>query len=152
MTERIKPVQAADARTLLRRAFFDLLGVPPSLEEAQLFLRDKTPHAYGNLIDRLLADPRYGERWARHWLDLARYGESDGYEDDKVRPHAWRYRDYVIRSLNVDKPYDRFVQEQVAGDELWPNDPDAWIATGFARLGAWDGMSMGYNCYDGSQG
>jgi len=92
-------------------------------------------------VERLLADSRYGERWARHWLDLARYGESDGYEDDKIRPHAWRYRDYVIRSFNADKSYDRFVAEQIAGDELWPNDPDAWIATGFARLGAWDGMS-----------
>jgi len=137
----IKPLPQADARTLLRRAFFDLLGIPPTPEEAQLFLRDKSSDAYEKLMERLLADPRYGERWARHWLDLVRYGESDGYEDDKVRPHAWRYRDYVIRSLNADKPYDRFVQEQVAGDELWPDDPDAWIATGFARLGSWDGMS-----------
>jgi Protein of unknown function (DUF1553)/Protein of unknown function (DUF1549)/Planctomycete cytochrome C len=141
VAEKIKPLPQADARTLLRRVFFDLLGVPPTLEEAQIFLRDKSPDAYEKLIDRLLADPRYGERWARHWLDLVRYGESDGYEDDKVRPHAWRYRDYVIRSLNADKPYDRFVQEQMAGDELWPDDPDAWIATGFARLGSWDGMS-----------
>jgi hypothetical protein len=137
----IEHLPKADARTLLRRAFFDLLGVPPSPDEAQLFLRDETSDAYEKLIDRLLADPRYGERWARHWLDLVRYGESDGYEDDKVRPHAWRYRDYVIRSLNADKPYDRFVQEQIAGDELWPDDPEAWIATGFARLGPWDGMS-----------
>ena len=137
----IKASPSADARTLLRRAYADLLGVPPSPNESDRFLADKSPNAYENLIDRLLDDPRYGERWARHWLDLVRYGESDGYEDDKVRPHAWRYRDYVIRSLNTDKPYDRFVQEQIAGDELWPNDSDAWIATGFARLGAWDGMS-----------
>jgi hypothetical protein len=115
--------------------------MPPSPEEAARFLRDPSPDAFQELVSRLLADPRCGERWARHWLDLVRYGESDGYEDDKVRPLAWRYRDYVIRSLNADKPYDRFVQEQVAGDELWPNEPDAWIATGFARLGAWDGMS-----------
>ena len=141
VAEKIKPLPQADARTLLRRAFFDLVGVPPTPEEARLFLRNKSSEAYEKLIDRLLADPRYGECWARHWLDLARYGESDGYEDDKVRPHAWRYRDYVIRSLNADKPYDRFVQEQVAGDELWPDDPEAWIATGFARLGSWDGMS-----------
>jgi hypothetical protein len=92
-------------------------------------------------VDRALSDPRYGERWARHWLDLARYGESDGYEDDKVRPHAWRYRDYVVGSLNADKPYNQFVEEQIAGDELRPEQAEAWIATGFARLGAWDGMS-----------
>jgi mono/diheme cytochrome c family protein len=137
----IEPLPRADARTLLRRAFFDLIGVPPSPGEADAFLDDRSPGAFDRLLDRLLADPRHGERWARHWLDLVRYGESDGYEDDKVRPHAWRYRDYVIRSLNADKPYDRFVQEQIAGDELWPDEPDAWIATGFARLGAWDGMS-----------
>src|SRR6185436_19450315 len=138
---KVAPVAPADARMLLRRAFADLLGVPPSPEEAELFLQDRSPDAYEKLVDRLLADSRYGERWARHWLDLVRYGESDGYEDDKIRPHAWRYRDYIIRSFNADKPYDRFVQEQIAGDELWPNDSDAWIATGFARLGAWDGMS-----------
>ena len=145
----IQPLPQADARTLLRRAYFDLLGVPPTPAEAQAFLdecREDSPSpirdsSFERLVDRLLADPRYGERWARHWLDLVRYGESDGYEDDKVRPHAWRYRDYVIRSLNADKPYDRFVQEQIAGDELWPDDPEAWIATGFARLGSWDGMS-----------
>jgi hypothetical protein len=139
--EGIAPLPVADARTLLRRVFFDLVGIPPTPEEATLFLSDKSPDAYAKLLDRLLADSRYGERWARHWLDLTRYGESDGYEDDKVRPLAWRYRDYVIRSLNADKPYDRFVQEQVAGDELWPEEPEAWIATGFARLGSWDGMS-----------
>ncbi len=137
----IVPLSDADQRTLLRRAFFDLVGVPPTPEEAALFLSDESPDAYEGLVASLLDDPRHGERWARHWLDLVRYGESDGYEDDKVRPLAWRYRDYVIRSLNADKPYDRFVQEQIAGDELWPEDPDAWIATGFLRLGAWDGMS-----------
>ena len=137
----LNPIAQADPRTLLRRVYFDLIGVPPTPEEAGLYFSDKSPNAYEKLIDRLLADPRYGERWARHWLDLARYGESDGYEDDKVRSHAWRYRDYVIRSLNADKPFDRFVQEQIAGDELWPDDPEALTATGFARLGAWDGMS-----------
>jgi hypothetical protein len=140
-TEKIAPAPPADARTLLRRAFADLLGVPPSPAEADAFLNDKSPDAFEKLIDRLLADPRYGERWARHWLDLVRYSESDGFEDDRIRPLAWRYRDYVIRSLNADKPYDRFVQEQIAGDELWPNDPNAIVATGFARLGMWDGMS-----------
>ena len=137
----LKPVPQADPRTLLRRVYFDLVGVPPTPEEARIYVSDKSPNAYDKLVDRLLADPRYGERWARHWLDLARYAESDGYEDDKVRSHAWRYRDYVIRSLNADKTFDRFVQEQIAGDELWPDDPEARIATGFARLGAWDGMS-----------
>ena len=137
----IAPVPEADTRTLLRRAYADLLGVPPTPEEADRFLKDKSSTAFEKLVDRLLDDPRYGERWARHWLDLVRYGESDGYEDDKIRPHAWRYRDYVIRSLNTDKPYDRFIQEQIAGDELWPDDPEARIATGFARLGSWDGMS-----------
>jgi hypothetical protein len=126
---------------LLRRAYADLLGVPPTPEEAETFLGDASPDAFEKLVDRLLADPRYGERWARHWLDLVRYSESDGFEDDKVRPHAWRYRDYVIRALNSDKPYDRFVREQIAGDELWPGDAEALVATGFARLGSWDGMS-----------
>jgi len=137
----ILPAPPADARTLLRRAYADLLGVPPSPGEADAFLKDGSPDAYEKLIDRLLADPRYGERWARHWLDLARYSESDGFEDDKIRPHAWRYRDYVVRAFNSDKPYDRFVKEQIAGDELWPGDTQALIATGFSRLGAWDGMS-----------
>ena len=125
----------------MRRAYFDLLGVPPSPEEAQEFFADNEGEAFSKLIEKLLADSRYGERWGRHWLDLVRYGESDGYEDDKVRPHAWRYRDYVIRSLNADKPYNRFIEEHIAGDELWPGDTDALIATGFARLGSWDGMS-----------
>lgn len=133
----ISPVPLADARTLLRRAFFNLLGMPPTPEETSVLL--KLP--FSQQVDKLLADSRYGERWARHWLDVVRYAESNGYEDDKLRPQAWRYRDYVIRALNDDKPYDRFVQEQIAGDELWPEEPDAWIATGFARLGAWDGMS-----------
>jgi hypothetical protein len=138
----IVPAPEADRRTLLRRAFFGLVGVPPSPEEAETFFADRAPGAFERLIDRLLDDPRYGERWGRKWLDLVRYAESNGYEDDKIRPHAWRYRDYVIRSLNADKPFDRFIQEQVAGDEFRPDDPDAWIATGFARLGPWDGMSM----------
>jgi hypothetical protein len=139
--EGIRLSPPADRRTLMRRVYADLVGVPPTPEEADAFLTDSEPDAYERLVDRLLADPRYGERWARHWLDLVRYAESDGYEDDKVRPHAWRYRDYVIRAFNADKPYNRFIQEQIAGDELFPDDPDAWVATGFARLGAWDGMS-----------
>ncbi|HXX93568.1 MAG TPA: DUF1549 domain-containing protein, partial [Planctomycetota bacterium] len=114
----LSPAPPADPRTLLRRLYLDLVGVPPTPREAQEFLGDRSPEAYARLVDRLLADPRYGERWARHWLDLVRYAESDGFENDRVRPHAWRYRDYVIRSFNSDKPYDRFVQEQIAGDEL----------------------------------
>jgi mono/diheme cytochrome c family protein len=128
----------ADRISLLRRLYADLVGLPPTPSEAELFLEDLALDAVERLVDRLLADPRHGERWARHWLDLVRYAESDGFENDRVRPHAWRYRDYVIRSFNEDKPYDRFVKEQIAGDELWPDDPDALVATGFARLSGWD--------------
>ena len=94
---------------------------------------DAEQDAYDRLVDRILADPRYGERWARHWLDLVRYAESDGFKSDEYRPHAWRYRDYVIRALNSEKPYDRFVQEQLAGDEIAPGDPEALVATGYLR-------------------
>ena len=122
------------ARTaLIRRATFDLHGLPPTPEEVQAFLADESPRAFAKVVDRLLASPRYGERWARHWLDLARYAESEGFKSDETRPNAWRYRDYVIDSFNRDKPYDRFVQEQIAGDELWPDSPEARIATGFNR-------------------
>jgi hypothetical protein len=123
----------ADRATWLRRASLDLLGVPPSPAELDAFLKDTRPNAYAAAIDRLLDSPQYGERWARHWLDLARYAESEGFKADETRPNAWRYRDYVIKSLNADKPYDRFVQEQIAGDEMFPNDPDALVATGFNR-------------------
>ena len=119
--------------TLIRRASFDLIGLPPTLEEVQAFLDDESPKAFERVVDRLLASAHYGERWARHWLDLARYAESVGFKSDESRPNAWRYRDYVIDAFNNDKPYDRFVQEQIAGDELWPNDPMARIATGFSR-------------------
>jgi hypothetical protein len=124
---------AADKITLLRRATLDLTGLPPTPEEVDAFLADTSPEAFGKVVDRLLASPRYGERWARHWLDLARYAESEGFKADETRPNAWRYRDYVIQSLNDDKPYDRFVQEQIAGDELWPGNNDALIATAFNR-------------------
>jgi hypothetical protein len=134
----VRAAPPAERITLLRRVTFDLIGLPPTPEEADAFLRDDAADAFEKVVDRLLADPRYGERWARHWLDLARYAESDGFENDKVRPHAWRYRDVVIRALNDDKPYDRFVLEQIAGDELFPGDPDALTAAGFARLCAWD--------------
>ncbi|XZE53369.1 DUF1549 domain-containing protein [Planctomycetaceae bacterium SH139] len=129
----LQPTPAADRATLARRLFLNLVGVPPSPAEMRQFLDDQDPNAYANLVDRLLDDPRYGERWAQHWLDLVRYADSDGYRADFYRPHAWRYRDYVIDSLNQDKPYDRFVQEQLAGDELFPDSPTAKIATGYLR-------------------
>lgn len=118
----LKPAPEADKRTLIRRASFDLTGLPPTPEQVERFLQDPSPNAYDKLIRDLLASPRYGERWARHWLDLVRYADSGGYETDEYFPNSWRYRDYVIKSLNENKPYDRFLQEQIAGDELWPDD------------------------------
>jgi uncharacterized protein DUF1549/uncharacterized protein DUF1553/cytochrome c/concanavalin A-like lectin/glucanase superfamily protein len=129
----LTPAAEAHKGTLIRRAYFDLTGLPPAPGEIDAFVADASPDAYEKLIDRLLASPRYGERYARHWLDLVRYADSDGYRIDDYRPHAWRYRDYVIKSFNEDKPYDRFVQEQLAGDELFPGDPEALIATGYLR-------------------
>ena len=137
----LKPAPPALKFTLLRRVYADLIGEPPTPQEADAFLNDTSPNAYETLVDRLLADPRYGERWARHWLDLVRYAETHGFENDGARPHAWRYRDYVIRAFNSDKPYDRFLKEQIGGDELYPTDADAITATGFARLGPWDELS-----------
>ena len=119
--------------TLIRRAYFDLIGLPPTPEEVQAFLDDDSPKAFETVIDRLLDSPHYGERWARHWLDLARYAESEGFKSDETRPNAWRYRDYVINAFNEDKPYDRFVREQIAGDELWPDDHWSRVATAFNR-------------------
>ncbi|MBI3280625.1 MAG: PSD1 domain-containing protein, partial [Acidobacteria bacterium] len=132
----------ADRRTLLRRATFDLTGLPPTPEEVEAFLKDQSGDAYEKMIDRLLASPRYGERWGRHWLDVVRYADSDGYSNDFERPNAWRYRDYVIHALNRDKPYDRFILEQLAGDELYPGNPEALIATGFLRMGPWEHTAM----------
>ena len=131
--KKIAPNAPADRATWLRRVTLDLTGLPPTLEEAQAFLADNSAQAYEKVVDRLLASPRYGERWARHWLDLARYADSEGFKADETRPNVWRYRDYVIRAFNEDKPYDRFVKEQIAGDELYPGDPEALIATGFNR-------------------
>jgi mono/diheme cytochrome c family protein len=139
--KRLHPAPPASKVALMRRVYEDLVGMPPTPTEADRYLTDTSPDAYDKLVDRLLADPRYGERWGRHWLDLVRYAETQGFEHDTVRPHAWRYRDYVIRSFNADKPYDRFLKEQIAGDELYPTDPDAIVATGFARLGPWDELS-----------
>ncbi len=118
----LRPAPRADKQTLLRRAYFDLTGLPPAPEQTDRFLADSSPEAYQKIIDELLASPRYGERWARHWLDVVRYADSAGFEGDVYYPNAWRYRDYVIKSFNEDKPYDRFVQEQIAGDELWPDN------------------------------
>jgi hypothetical protein len=130
----LAPAAEADRLTLVRRASFDLTGLPPTPEEIEAFLADEAPDAYEQMIDRLLASPAYGQRWARHWLDLVRYAESDGYKQDAYRPQAWRYRDYVIGAFNGDKPYDRFAAEQLAGDELAPDDQDALVATGYLRL------------------
>ena len=129
----LKPAPPADKVTLIRRATFDLIGLPPTPEDVDAFLADDSTKAFDKVVDRLLASPRYGERWARHWLDLARYAESEGFKADEIRPNAWRYRDYVIKSFNDDKPCDRFIKEQIAGDELWPSDPDARVATAFNR-------------------
>ena len=129
---------AADKATLLRRATYGVTGLPPTEQEMREFLADESPAAWEKVVDRLLASPRYGEHWGRHWLDLVRYAETNSFERDGVKPHVWRYRDYVIRSFNDDKPYDRFVLEQLAGDELPEPDADSLIATGYYRLGLWD--------------
>ena len=134
----LAPSPEADRRTLIRRLTFDLHGLPSTPDEIAAFLADDSPAAYETLVNRLLASPRYGERWGRHWLDVVHFGESHGYDKDKPRPNAWPYRDYVIRSLNADKPYSRFVQEQLAGDVLFPDDPDGVAATGFIATGPWD--------------
>ncbi|MHC5541990.1 DUF1549 domain-containing protein, partial [Singulisphaera rosea] len=129
----LEPAAEAAKAVLIRRLSFDLTGVPPTPEEVDAFLADSADDAYERLVDRLLASPRYGERWARSWLDLARFAESDGFKSDVTRPNAWRYRDWVIRAFNSDLPYDQFVKQQLAGDELAPNDARAFIATGFNR-------------------
>jgi mono/diheme cytochrome c family protein len=130
--------RAADRIAVLRRATYDVTGLPPSEQEVRDFLADASPGAWERVVDRLLASPHYGERWGRHWLDLVRYADTNSFERDGPKPHSWRYRDYVIRSLNDDKPYDRFVTEQLAGDELAEPTNDALIATGYYRLGLWD--------------
>lgn len=136
--KQLTPAAEADRRTLIRRLSFDLHGLPPEPEEIDEFVADSDPTAYERLVDRLLASPRFGERWARHWLDVVHYGDTHGYDKDKLRPNAWPYRDYVIRSLNEDKPYDRFIMEQIAGDVLWPDSVDGITGTGFIAAGPWD--------------
>jgi hypothetical protein len=133
--ETLAPAKPASRETLIRRATLDLIGLPPSPEEVAEFVADDSPDAYERLIDRLLASPHYGERWGRHWLDVARYADSGGFETDIFFGHAWRYRDYVTRSLNADKPYSRFVREQIAGDELYPGNREALLATGLYTTG-----------------
>jgi len=128
----------ADKQTLIRRLYFDLIGLPPSPQEVAAFLENNSPEAYEKLVEKLLASPRYGERWARHWLDVVHYGDTHGYDKDKLRPNAYPYRDYVIRAFNEDKNYSRFVREQLAGDALWPGTVDGIVATGFIAAGPWD--------------
>ncbi len=134
----MKPSAEADRRTLIRRLYFDLLGLPPTPTEIDAFVRDEAPDAYKRLVDRLLDSPRYGERWARHWLDVVHYGDTHGYDKDKVRPNAWPYRDYVIRAFNEDKPYSRFVKEQLAGDVFYPDTREGVVGLGFLAAGPWD--------------
>ncbi|MEO8372809.1 MAG: DUF1549 and DUF1553 domain-containing protein, partial [Candidatus Solibacter sp.] len=131
----LKPAPPADRATLIRRVTFDLTGLPPTPQEVDAFLADKSADAWEKVVDRLLASPHYGEQWGRHWLDVVRFAESDGYEYDMHRPDAWRYRDYVVQSFNADKPYNQFVKEQLAGDEMDSKDPAMLVASGFNRLG-----------------
>ncbi|MGZ4962176.1 MAG: DUF1549 domain-containing protein, partial [Limisphaerales bacterium] len=140
--KKFQPAKVADKRTLLRRATYDLTGLPPTPEETDAFLGDRSPDAFAKVVDRLLASPRYGECWARHWLDVVHYADSHGHDQDRPRENSWPYRDYVIRAFNEDKPYARFVQEQLAGDALFPTDPSGVVATGFIVAGPWDLSSI----------
>jgi hypothetical protein len=139
----LTPNASADRRTLIRRVTYDLIGLPPTPAEVDAFLRDDRPDAYARLVDRLLDSPHYGERWARHWLDVVRFGESNGFEHDELRKNAWRYRDWVITALNDDMPYDEFARLQLAGDVLQPNQDAAVIATGFLVAGGYDSVGQG---------
>lgn len=134
--KQLDPSKPLDRAQLLRRVTYDLTGLPPTPGELDAFLKDRSPDAYEKVVDRLLASPHYGERWASKWLDVVRYADTNGFELDQDRPHAWRYRDYVIRCFNQDKPYDRFIREQIAGDEMFPGDHEALIATGYLRAGS----------------
>jgi hypothetical protein len=141
----LSPSPELDRAALIRRVTLDLIGLPPTPAEVEAFVRDDSPEAYEEVIDRLLASPHYGERWGRHWLDLARYADTSGFHNDLDRPYAWKYRDYVIRSFNDDKPYARFVMEQIAGDEVEGADEQTLIATGFCRNGSSNDDNMGKN-------
>ncbi len=138
------PSAPANKKTLLRRITYDLTGLPPTANEVQNFLHDKSPKDFERVVDRLLASPRYGERWARHWLDVVHYADTHGHSQDRPRSNAWPFRDYVIQSFNNDKPYARFVEEQLAGDVLFPENPDGIVATGFIAAGPWDDSSQVY--------
>ncbi|MFT5522728.1 MAG: hypothetical protein ACI9HK_000672 [Pirellulaceae bacterium] len=140
--KQLRPSVEADKRTLLRRIYFDLVGMPPAAEEMDAFLNDTKSTAYEDVVDRLLASPHYGERWARHWMDVVHYAETHGHDQDRPREHAWPYRDYLIRSLNEDKPYSKFIEEQIAGDSLFPDEPQAIVATGMLATGPWDESSL----------
>lgn len=129
---------AADKRGLLRRVYYDMIGLPPTAEEVEAFVADQSPDAYEKVVDQLLERPQFGERWARHWLDVARFAETNGYERDAEKPNAWKYRDWVIQAFNSDMPYNEFIKEQLAGDELPNRSESTVIATGFLRLGTWD--------------
>lgn len=146
----LPPAPLADRRTLIRRVTYDLIGLPPTLAEVEAFVRDtdRDERAFAKVVERLLASPHYGEQWGRHWLDVARYADSSGFANDYERGNTWRYRDYVIRAFNQDKPYDQFIREQIAGDELWEGsepgarNPELLIAVGFLRMGPWELTSM----------
>jgi hypothetical protein len=138
----LEPAPRAEKRTWLRRVTFDLIGLPPTVAETDAFLADDSAGAFARVVDRLLASPHYGERWARHWMDAVHYAETHGHDQDRPRPNAWPYRDYLIRSFNDDKPYARFVAEQVAGDILYPDNPQGIVATGFIATGPWDESSL----------
>ena len=134
----LSPAKPASKQALIRRVYYDLTGLPPSPQAVENFLNTTDPQAYEKLIDQLLDSEQYGEKWGRHWLDLVRYAETNGYERDSNKPFAWRYRDYVIESFNKDKPYDQFIREQLAGDLLDQPTAETITATGFYRLGIWD--------------
>ncbi len=138
----LSPSVAADRAILIRRLSFDLLGLPPTPEEVAAFVRNDSPGAYEELVDRYLDSPRYGVTWARHWLDVVRFGESNGFEHDEFRPNAWPYRDWVVDTLNQDLPYDEFARQQLVGDLLKPGDPDALAATGFLVAGSYDSVGQ----------
>jgi mono/diheme cytochrome c family protein len=133
----LEPNPEADKRTLIRRAHFGVIGIPPGTDDVSAFLADDSDDAYASLVDRLLSSPQFGERWARHWLDVARFAESHGFEQDYDRPHAYHFRDFVIKAFNQDMPYDQFVRYQLAGDEIAPDDPLAMMATGFLGAGVY---------------
>ncbi|HAH98822.1 MAG TPA: hypothetical protein DCO70_05760, partial [Verrucomicrobiales bacterium] len=140
--KRLHPSPPADRLTLIRRATFDLTGLPPTPAEVVAYLNDHSFAATSQLIDRLLSSPRYGERWARHWMDVVHYAETHGHDEDAIRENAWPYRDYLIESFNHDKPYARFVREQIAGDVLSPDQPSAIRGIGFLATGPWDESSQ----------